>query len=85
MHAEGEITVELMAAAFKRCVTNVVDNAIRYADHVSVRAGKRGDAIEVTIDDDGPGIPADKRDDVFKPFYRLETSRNPVTGASAWA
>ncbi len=80
VHAEGEITVELMAAAFKRCVTNVVDNAIRYADHVSVRAGKRGDAIEVTIDDDGPGIPADKRDDVFKPFYRLETSRNPVTG-----
>ena len=80
LHAEGEITVELMAAAFKRCVTNVVDNAIRYADHVSVRAGKRGDAIEITIDDDGPGIPADKRDDVFKPFFRLETSRNPVTG-----
>ena len=80
LHTEGEITVALMAAAFKRCVTNVVDNAIRYADHVSVRAGKRGEAIEVTIDDDGPGIPADKRDDVFKPFYRLETSRNPVTG-----
>jgi two-component system osmolarity sensor histidine kinase EnvZ len=80
LHTEGEITVALMAAAFRRCVTNVIDNAIRYADHVSVRAGKRGDAIEVTIDDDGPGIPVDKRDDVFKPFYRVETSRNPVTG-----
>ncbi|MDP6121612.1 MAG: ATP-binding protein, partial [Rhodospirillales bacterium] len=80
LHTEGEITVALMAAAFKRCVTNLVDNAIRYADHVSVRAGKRGAAIEVTIDDDGPGIPADKWDDVFKPFYRVETSRNPVTG-----
>jgi len=80
VHAEGEITVVVMVAAFKRCVTNVVDNAIRYADYVSVRSGKRGDAIEITIDDDGPGIPVDRREDVFKPFFRLEASRNPVTG-----
>lgn len=80
MHSEGKIVVPLKAAAFRRCVTNLVDNAIRYADHVSVRAGRRGEAIEVTIDDDGPGIPADRRDDVFKPFFRLESSRNPVTG-----
>jgi two-component system osmolarity sensor histidine kinase EnvZ len=58
----------------------LIDNALRYADHVSVRAGRRGDAIEITVDDDGPGIPEDRRDDVFKPFFRLETSRNPVTG-----
>ena len=80
LHTEGEITVPIRPAAMKRCVTNLIDNALRYADHVSVRAGRRGDAIEITVDDDGPGIPEDRRDDVFKPFFRLETSRNPVTG-----
>ena len=80
LHTEGEITVPVRPAAMKRCVTNLVDNALRYADHVSVRAGRRGDAVEITIDDDGPGIPEDRRDDVFKPFFRLESSRNPVTG-----
>ena len=80
LHTEGEITVPVRPAAMKRCVTNLVDNALRYADHVSVRAGRRGDAVEITIDDDGPGIPEDRRDDVFKPFIRLESSRNPVTG-----
>jgi two-component system, OmpR family, osmolarity sensor histidine kinase EnvZ len=80
LHTEGEILVPLRPAAFKRCLTNIVDNAIRYAEHVSVRAGRRGDGIDVTIDDDGPGIPEDKREDAFKPFFRLEGSRNPGTG-----
>ncbi|MDP6787109.1 MAG: ATP-binding protein [Rhodospirillales bacterium] len=80
LHTEGEITVPIRPAAIKRCVTNLIDNALRYADHVSVRAGRRGDAVEITIDDDGPGIPEDRFDDVFKPFFRLESSRNPVTG-----
>jgi len=79
-HTEGEITVQLRPDAFKRCVTNLVDNAMRYAGHVSLRAGRRGNVVEITVDDDGPGIPADKRDEVFKPFFRLEGSRNPVTG-----
>jgi two-component system osmolarity sensor histidine kinase EnvZ len=80
LHTEGQLMAPLRPNAFKRCVTNVIDNAIRYADHVSVRAGQRGDAIEVTVDDDGPGIPEGERDEVFKPFYRIEGSRNPGTG-----
>lgn len=80
LHTEGDIIVPVRPNAFKRCVTNLVDNADRYATHVSVRAGKRGEAIDVTIDDDGPGIPADKWDDAFKPFYRLDDSRNQGTG-----
>ncbi|MDP6884272.1 MAG: ATP-binding protein, partial [Rhodospirillales bacterium] len=80
LHTEGEITVPVRPAAMKRCVTNLIDNALRYADHVSVRAGRRGETVEITIDDDGPGIPEDRREDVFKPFFRLERSRNPVTG-----
>ena len=80
LHTEGEIVVPFRPNALKRCLSNLIDNAIRFASHVSVRAGPRGDAIEVTIDDDGTGIPEDKREEVFKPFFRLESSRNPVTG-----
>ncbi|MFP6710733.1 MAG: ATP-binding protein [Rhodospirillales bacterium] len=80
LHTEGQIMVPVKPNAFKRCVTNLVENAERYADHVSVRAGQRGQAIEITIDDDGPGIPEELREDAFKPFYRLENSRNPETG-----
>ena len=80
LHTEGQIEVPVKPNAFKRCVTNLVENADRYADHVSVRAGQRGQAIEITIDDDGPGIPEEFREDAFKPFYRLEDSRNPETG-----
>ena len=80
LHSEGELMVPLRPDAFRRCVTNLIDNASHYADHVTIRAGTRGDAIEVTIDDDGPGIPADSREEVFKPFYRLDGSRNPGTG-----
>ena len=80
LHTEGDVIVPVRPNAFKRCVTNLIDNADRYATHVSVRAGKRGDAIDVTIDDNGPGIPSDKLDDVFKPFFRLDESRNQGTG-----
>ena len=80
LHTEGEITVPLRPTAIKRSLTNLIENAIRYATHVSVRAGRRGDAIDVTIDDDGPGIPEDMYEDAFKPFFRLESSRNPGTG-----
>ncbi|MBT7941907.1 MAG: HAMP domain-containing protein, partial [Alphaproteobacteria bacterium] len=80
LHTEGQLSASLRPNAFRRCLTNLIDNAIRYAKHVSVRAGQRGDAIEVTIDDDGPGIAEDQRDAVFKPFYRIEGSRNPGTG-----
>ena len=45
-----------------------------------MRAGRRGETVEITIDDDGPGIPEDKREDAFRPFFRIEDSRNPETG-----
>ena len=80
LHTEGEIQVAVRPNAFKRCVTNLVENAGRYGEHVSVRAGQRGETIEITIDDDGPGIPEDQRSDAFKPFFRLDNSRNIDTG-----
>jgi two-component system osmolarity sensor histidine kinase EnvZ len=80
LHTEGDLVVPLRPQAFKRSLMNLIDNAIRYANTISVRAGKRGNAIEITIDDDGPGIPEDKREEVFRSFYRLESSRNRETG-----
>ncbi|MCW8836345.1 MAG: ATP-binding protein, partial [Rhodospirillales bacterium] len=80
LHTEGVLTIPLKQVAFERCLTNLIDNAIRHGDHVSVRAGHRDSALEITIDDDGPGIPAEERENVFRPFFRLDSSRNPETG-----
>ncbi len=79
-HLENEITVPLRPQVFRRCLTNLIDNAMRYAGHISIRAGLRGDCVDIVIDDDGPGIPEESRGDVFKPFFRLDESRNPGTG-----
>ena len=80
LHTEGDIVVPVRPNAFKRCVTNLVENADRYGKHVSVRAGRRGETVEIVVDDDGPGIPEDMREEAFRPFYRIENSRNPETG-----
>jgi two-component system osmolarity sensor histidine kinase EnvZ len=80
--ADDDILVPLHPNAFTRCITNLVDNARRYATHVVISAKRVGAMIEITVDDDGPGIPPDKRDEVFHPFRRLEKSRNPESGGS---
>ena len=80
LHTEGQFVVRVRQNAFKRCINNLLDNADRHATHVSIRTGKRGDAIEIIVDDDGPGIPKHMRDEAFKPFFRLDESRNPETG-----
>ena len=80
LHVEQDLTLPLRRDSMRRCLTNLVANAQRHAKHVAVRAGRRKNLIEVTVDDDGPGIPPERYEDVFKPFFRLEESRNPATG-----
>jgi two-component system osmolarity sensor histidine kinase EnvZ len=80
LHTEGRIEATIRPNGFRRGITNLIENAMRYAEHISIRAGVRGDAVEIVIDDDGPGIPEAQRIEVFRPFYRLEQSRNPGTG-----
>jgi len=80
LHCEQALFLPLRPDAMARSLMNLVGNAARYGKHVAVRAGRRDDAVEVLIDDDGPGIPAERREDVFKAFVRLEGSRNPKTG-----
>ena len=80
LHCEGEVDATIRKGALKRALTNLVENAARYGKNITIRAGKRENGIEIIIDDDGPGIPAEARDEVFRPFYRLDASRNPETG-----
>lgn len=66
--------------ALKRAVTNIVSNAFAYGKTVAVDLESNNNRMEITVDDDGPGIPMEKREDVFKAFYRIEGSRNKETG-----
>lgn len=66
--------------ALKRALTNVISNAFRYGKTIAVKLESNDKKLMIAIEDDGPGIPKDKRDDVFKAFYRLENSRNKETG-----
>jgi len=67
------LTVSLRADAVKRAITNLVDNARRHASRVMVSAVSRGRSVLVNVDDDGPGIAAEQREDVFRPFQSGST------------
>ncbi len=82
LSVEPLMTLPLRPNAMRRCVANLLSNAGRHAGTAWVRAERRGGAIEIIIDDDGPGIPAAAREDVFKPFFRMDRSRNLATGGS---
>ncbi len=77
---DGPVEMSVRPHALKRCFTNLVDNALRHGDHLAVTLSRDGDTVEITIDDDGPGIPEEEREEVFKAFYRLDASRNLETG-----
>ena len=77
---DGALSIPVRPTTLKRCLANLVGNAMRYGKHVAVKAARRGNSVEITVDDDGPGIPAHQRDEVFRPFRRLEESRNMQTG-----
>jgi two-component system, OmpR family, osmolarity sensor histidine kinase EnvZ len=69
LNAPDTLTLPLRADAVKRAITNLVDNARRHARRVVLGAERNGArSIQVTVDDDGPGIPPDRRESVFRPF-----------------
>ena len=59
----------------KRCINNLIDNAIKYADKVNVALTKSNNNLFIKIDDNGPGIPKNEYDNVFKPFYKIDKGR----------
>jgi two-component system, OmpR family, osmolarity sensor histidine kinase EnvZ len=78
----GEPVVTVRPAAFKRCLANLVSNAARYASSISITGHRDHRWLTVTIDDDGPGIPPGMREEVFKPFLRLDHARNQDEGGT---
>ncbi|MFN0194936.1 MAG: ATP-binding protein [Aestuariivirga sp.] len=62
--------------AFRRLLSNLIGNAVRYAERVKVETRTGDGFLEVVVDDNGPGIPADLREDAFRPFVRLDHARN---------
>lgn len=62
--------------AFRRLLMNILGNAVRYGKHVRISGDTKDNRLWLYIDDNGPGIPEAKRDDVFRPFVRLDEARN---------
>jgi two-component system osmolarity sensor histidine kinase EnvZ len=77
---DQQLVVPLRRDAFRRALTNIVANAQRHAGRIDVMLNRRRGRVEIMVDDDGPGVPPDMREDVFKPFFRLDPSRNVETG-----
>lgn len=80
LYIEEPQNIMLRPNDFSRCISNILGNANRYADYAAVNVGVRDKFIEITVDDDGEGIPEKDRNDVFKAFFRLDASRNSQTG-----
>jgi len=72
----GDPVVKLRPQSFKRCLANLVANAARHGARITVAGSHADGHLTITVDDDGPGVPAEEREAVFKPFYRLDNARN---------
>jgi two-component system osmolarity sensor histidine kinase EnvZ len=77
-----DLSLFLRPVAFERGLTNILTNARKYAPHIWLQAHRMDDEehIEIIVDDDGPGIPDEQMEEVFKPFMRVDSSRNAATG-----
>ncbi|MCB1543940.1 MAG: HAMP domain-containing protein [Rhodoblastus sp.] len=80
MQPAAALPYECQSESLKRVVANLVDNAIKYGRRADVKVARVPGAVEIAVDDKGPGIPERQLQKVFQPFYRLEESRSRETG-----
>lgn len=78
--SNAPLNMNVRRSDFKRCLWNLVTNAQRYGNVVNVIMEVSDKYLEIAVEDNGPGIPREKREDVFKAFFRLDESRNSLTG-----
>jgi len=78
----GLPVVTVKPASFKRCLGNLVSNAARYGNAIAIKGHRDHRYLTITVDDDGPGIPLKMREEVFKPFLRLDHARNQDQGGT---
>ncbi|MDP3403213.1 MAG: ATP-binding protein [Brevundimonas sp.] len=79
---EASLPIEGDPAALRRAVSNLIDNAVKFAGSAQVMAAEQGDLAVLTISDEGPGLAENELEAVFEPFYRGERSRNRQTGGA---
>jgi two-component system osmolarity sensor histidine kinase EnvZ len=82
IEAKGDLTVKVRPVAIKRCLGNLVANAQRHAQAIAIKATREQRFVTICVDDDGPGIAPEHREDVFRPFHRLDEARNQDEGGS---
>jgi two-component system osmolarity sensor histidine kinase EnvZ len=82
LETRGNLDIRVRPIAIKRCIGNLVANAQRHSDHVRISARRETQFVSVVVDDDGVGIPPPDREDVFRPFYRLDEARNQDEGGA---
>ena len=83
-YEKKEITTDIPERVFldgrksliRRCFNNLIDNSIKYSNNILISLKKSANSIVIIIDDDGPGIPKNERENVFKPFYKIDKSRS---------
>ena len=78
----GFLVVEARPTAVRRGLSNLVENAMRYADTANIQIAESETVVDIVVDDDGPGIPEEQLSNVVRPFYRLEDSRSRLTGGT---
>jgi two-component system osmolarity sensor histidine kinase EnvZ len=78
----GHPIVTVRPAAFRRCLANLVSNAARFAKEIAITGHRDHRWLTVNVDDDGPGIPPELREEVFRPFLRLDDARNQDEGGT---
>jgi two-component system osmolarity sensor histidine kinase EnvZ len=72
----------LKEGAITRALSNLIGNALKYAGKARVSNNVNAKTLTINIEDNGKGIPVEEHELVFRPFYRIENSRNPETGGS---
>jgi len=76
LNLKDDLEIPVKKLALKRALVNLIDNAFNYGSLVSLTASLSDNNLIISIDDNGPGIPKNERNNVFKPFYRIDNSRN---------
>ncbi len=73
---ETDLTLPLRRLSFKRALSNLIENALRFGRRVQLSVTRMANRVEIRIEDDGPGLPEKERHKVFRPFYRLDQARH---------
>nr|MDA3858755.1 ATP-binding protein [Roseovarius sp.] len=82
LEPDAPLRIRLRPQAMRRALRNIIENAVRYGGGAEVSYAREYDRALIRVRDHGPGIPDAELDEVFEPFYRVETSRSRETGGA---